>query len=746
MSNIDIKEPEWLKEQYAPLDSSTSPNGNGPLDMNEGAEKATPHTKEKKGVDLTLLVSQVISKNDASQVYALAPGLSRVSTVEYEGYRTQLKEHFKQRINLSGLDQAVREVRKKRKLAQRAHQKQQPQKRPTVEVGGQMRDVVQRALDALVLMNKKEPLLFVQAGRLVTIHFTEDQAPSPLVTELSEHRLRHLMSLSADYISVRVTTEDVVEDDVDPPLDIVRIILNGINPVDYPFPALVGVTELPIMRSGGSIHATPGYDPVSRYVYIPGNLVVPDVPDKPTEEDVQQALALLEHMLADFPFTDQASKAAIIAMMITVVIRMVIDGQVPLTLLDAPKQGTGKTLLALIVGIIATGRLVPINGPTDNEEEMGKKVLTWLLQSPSVVVMDNVVHRLESSNLNSTLTAPYREDRELGSQKLLRVANRAVWFAAGNNISVGDDTARRCIKCRLDARMERPWLRKQDEFQIRNILQWTQQHRGELVAAILTLARYWYVQGCPAPDITPLGSFEEWTTTVGGILQAVGVPDFLANLNDANGESDIDEVAMQWKAFTEAFYAIGGETPITASELASHMLGDTEQSRALCDTLPGSKLAEKLDRYRKSQGSERDFPVFLGNTLRTRKDQVYGVLRLQQTGKDRTGKVLWQVVSLKKPDPLVGVAQEAPLIPEPQEQSNGHHQEPLSLYDRAYTLLQPRPDERYIVPMPDGTEQRMSGAEFLVYLKTSIPTYPEHCQFLIEELEKIAKKEAHHAT
>lgn len=614
---------------------------------------------ERKGIDLSLLVSQAISKDDASHVYRLAPELSRIPPGEYAEYRGQLKAHFKQRLALSTLDNLVRQARKGRKLAelavQRAKQKEHPGERMRVETGGQLRDVVEASLEALVQANKDAPTLFVRGSELVTIHYTKDGQPT--VTPLTEHSLRLKMSHSADYVTVHATFDDVQLVPVDPPLDVVRAILEGMSPGDWPFPELEAITELPILRPDGTICERPGYDPLTKQMYIPGNLAVPPIPELPTKADVARARELIEYLFADFPFSDQSSRATIIADLITVVIRSVIDGQVPLTLLDAPKQGTGKSLLALIIGIIATGRIVPTNAPTNDEEEWRKKILTWLLPSPSVVIIDNLIHPLESSSLNSALTSPYVEDRNLGTQALVKAPNRAVWFATGNNIRVGDDTARRCITCRLDALIEKPW--KRAGFREDNILAWALSHRGEIVAAILTLARYWYTQGCPKPDVTPLGNFENWTITVGGILQSVSIPDFLTNLEKEDGESSIDEISLEWGAFIQAVYATFSDTPFILSELARRMREEDTLAEDLRETLPAS-LTKSFDQFQRSEGRDRDFATHLGHAFRIRKGQVWGEFRLELAGKAHANKVQWKVISRAQKPPVAPEQEPAP--------------------------------------------------------------------------------------
>lgn len=593
------------------------------------------------------LVKQAIESDEPARVFdELVPLLALLPLGKYAAHKATLKDHFKRRLSITDLDKAVKEARKARNRA-RINQSSAPAQgkaRPVVETGGQLRDVVQLALSALDLANKNAPSLFVMSGQLVTVHFSEKQVPS--LVPLSLSRLRNFMSQSADYVAVRATADDVLAIAVDPPLDVARVILEGMNPADYPFPALSGITELPILRQDGSIHAIPGYDTVSEQMYIPGDLHVPPVPETPSASDVQAALNLLYFWLADFPFADQASKATALADAITVVIRPAISGQVPLTLLDAPKQGSGKTILAQAIGILATGRIVPTNAPTSDEEEMRKKLLTWLQTSPAVVIIDNIIHPLESSSLNSALTSPFIEDRELGSNTLIRVPNRAVWFASGNNIRVGDDTSRRCIKCRLDAKMESPHKRDTKQFRIpggvKGFFNWTLEHRAELVAAVLVLARNWYAKGKPAPDVTQLGSFEDWTETIGGILQAAGVPGFLANLTDENGESTIDEISAEWAAFVEAIHAVYQDTPFICSELAKEMIRDIEQAETLRETLPTS-LTKSFDAYRKSQGQDRDFTSHLGRAFRTRRGQIFGSFCLEGAGPHRTKVEQWRI-------------------------------------------------------------------------------------------------------
>lgn len=587
------------------------------------------------------LVQNAIATDSVQAVFELVTLFAKLNTGEYAECKSKLKQHFKNRLPITSLDKEV----KKQINRNRAKRSQLPENdkiRPAIEVGGHLRDIRRDALLALVAFNRKDPCIFVQSGRLVTIH--SDEKKVPCIVELSETRLRALMSESADYFTAKHIDDDIIKTPVFPPIDVVKSILHGMDGKDYPFPALTGITELPIIRDDGTICQQPGYDTTTGYVYIPGTLLVPDVPTQPTKQDVEQALNKLNEWFMDFPFVDNASRAAILAMAITVVIRHVIRGQVPLCLMDAPKQGTGKSIVAMAIGILATGKATPPQPPTQDEEEMRKRLLTWLQQTPSVILIDNVNFVLESSALNTALTSPTFGDRLLSTNTNITVENRAVWFATGNNIRTGDDTARRCIKCRMDAKVERPHKRDINAFHIpggvNGFFQWTINNRPELIAACLTLFRYWHVQGRIKPDVAPIGSFEDWSIILGGILQAAGVPDFLANL-DENGSSAMDDISAEWSAFFEGIHEALGEKPFTLQALAKEMLTDGDE--ALNNLLPGS-LSKSYGAFRKSDGIDRDFAKHMGYAFRTRRDQIYNGYTLMQAGMDRKKNALWQVV------------------------------------------------------------------------------------------------------
>jgi hypothetical protein len=336
-----------------------------------------------------------------------------------------------------------------------------------------------------------------------------------------------------------------------PPETLARVIVHRGY---WPFPILRGVVEIPVLRKDGSLLDKPGYDTASELYYHPTGSI-PKIPDKPTRSDAETAAGFLIDVLSDFPFQDEASRDNAIGLLRTVVVKEIV-GLAPMALIDAPTKGTGKTRLAQIVSIVSSGRELPLSPEVHDEEEWRKQITSLLIADRPIVIIDNVDRMLCSSQLAAVLTTSEWSDRLLGRSEVLHLHSRAIWIATGNNIRLGGDIARRAYWIRLNANLPKPWLRDSGSFK-RELPVWAVSHRAEIVAALLTMARAWFLGGKPKWTGNPLGSYEEWSRTVGGILEYCGLKHFLSNLEDLYEQTD-DEPA-QWSIFFEAVLDVFGE-------------------------------------------------------------------------------------------------------------------------------------------------------------------------------------------
>lgn len=471
-----------------------------------------------------------------------------------------------------------------------------------------LRALSDQAVKALEAANNP-PSIFVRAGELTKIAVTEDKDRNnipvnrPILKTMSEASLRGRMARTAEFMKARKKEYYPCS----PPLDVVRDIIALDK---WPFPLLQGIVQAPILRQDGSIVIEPGYDSVTSLYYVPDkDLYIPNITENPSGQNLDKAVSLLKEVIYDFPFDCKASQTNALAAMLTPVLRDLIPGPVPMAVIDKPQQGTGASLLADIISSIATGKSAYMTSPPEGrerEEEWRKRVTSILLEGRPIVVVDNVEGMLRSPTLGTLLTCTYWQDRALGRNELISLQHRTVWFVTGNNLRLGGDLPRRCYMIRLDAKQARPWQRNSKDFRHPELVQWVRETRGEILGAILTLAKSWIMKGMPLPDNLPiLGSFEGWTRTIGGILAFAGVEGFLRNLEELYERTEEDE---GWEGFLSAWYEKWREQRVTTAEIKREL---TENDDFL-NTLPGD-----LDH------TDKSFTKRMGHALKARNGRHY---------------------------------------------------------------------------------------------------------------------------
>lgn len=446
---------------------------------------------------------------------------------------------------------------------------------PMVEVNNrQLRSTTTEAVAALHAANNP-PEIFVRMGEMVRIQADEDGRP--IIKELGEAGVRYCLTKAMDF--GHKTDKKLIS--VSPPRDLVQNVM--VTP-SLPFPALRGIVEVPVLRPDGSILATPGYDLGTRLYYRPApGLTSPQILMSPSQKHAMEAAQFLYNdLLGDFPFVDDASHANALAALMTPIVRHAIPGRVPAGINTATKAGTGKTILQEMIGAISTGKWTPMYNPPfkrDDDAEWSKVITAALIKGSTIICFDNVDGLLRSPSLASAITAKVHSGRILGLSKTVEIPVNVSWFINGNNIQIGGDLPRRCYWIRLDAQMARPWERK--GFKHEDLGAWVMETQGQLVTALLTMARAWYVAGCPKPNTPKLGSFESWCDTVGGILQFAGITDFLGNQEKMYELSDVE--GQEWEGFLLAWQERYGDAVVLVKELVEEIY---KEGAVLKDALP----------------------------------------------------------------------------------------------------------------------------------------------------------------
>jgi hypothetical protein len=408
---------------------------------------------------------------------------------------------------------------------------------------------------------------------------------------------------------------------------------------------LAGITLTPMVRADGTLLEAPGYDPASRYLFLPERGVsVAPVPLEPAAEDVDKAVALLDRMLAGFPWAGKDDRANYLGLLLTPMLRMVTPPTYKMFGIGAHQPGSGKTLLADIATALHGGVLrseVP-----EDEPEWRKQTTSILSQTSAPIVhIDNVTGVLKSSTLAGLLTAGQAtSDRELGSNRIITTVNDRVWVVTGNNLSLSGDLVRRTILIMIDPNMANPETR---EFEIPDLKGWVAAHRNELLWALLVMIRAWVAAGKPEASRPQSDSFARWEAVVAGILNVCGVDgDFdresgkraaaggddddtagvLAHLRDrfADREFTVNDALEAWAA-------------VESTDFADFVIEGRDAAR---DWLPSAVL-DKLGRS--EAAGRKSFGYWLRNRLgRWVTDADGRSLVIRAVGRNRVA-ALWRI-------------------------------------------------------------------------------------------------------
>ena len=408
--------------------------------------------------------------------------------------------------------------------------------RPQIVVTGrQPRDVVGDARRALASL-RGAGRLYMRDGRVVQVVVTEH---GPAIREVGADQLTACLVESADLIELRrpraremTAGEALLEE---PAKAIPGYLLPALaGSREEWLPLLSRVATAPYYDADGRLVADPGYDQGSRGYLSEGLARVRMTSD--------QALAVIDDWIGQFPFVGPADRAHALAFALTPIVRDLVHGPVPMTVFEAPAPGTGKSLLMQVLASAATGRAVEPTPMSSQEDERRKAMGSMLQEGRPVVLLDNVRGHLHDPALEGVLTAyPTWSDRRMGGQDRLRVPAVAVWGLSGNNLTMNADLARRTVTVRLDARCARPEART--GWRHADLLRWTADHRDELLSALLALVQTWQLEGRPM-GAAVLGSYEAWARVLGGILGAVGVQGFLGD-REARAET-VDPETAEW--------------------------------------------------------------------------------------------------------------------------------------------------------------------------------------------------------
>jgi hypothetical protein len=442
-----------------------------------------------------------------------------------------------------------KDLRQKLRNAERSGQDKQargsqlePARIRIVLRGGAITSIIDTVESALV----ESPIQIYQRGNVLTrpvvIDYARDDtvqrsAGSIVLMSVRDLWLREQMGKVARWVRVTSAGKKQL---IDPPVEYARTLLER---NDWRFPTLRGIVTAPTLDRDGRIVAAPGFDEPSGLLLDYHVGTFPPVPESPTREQARAALDLLGHPLRSFPFVSDAAQSVALSALLTALVRPSLRTS-PLHGYDAPTAGSGKSMLAEAVGLLASGTRPPAMSQSTSVDEDQKRLAAVLFAGDSVIHIDNCERAIQGEFLCSLLTQEDVQARVLGHSEMRKIPCTALVLASGNNLTFAGDATRRAVICRLDAQVERPDTREFD-FDVHDEIRMA---RPELVVAGLTVLRAYIVAGRPV-KLQPMGSFNDWEWIRGALVwldRADPADTRLAILDNDPQKSELLEMMELW--------------------------------------------------------------------------------------------------------------------------------------------------------------------------------------------------------
>lgn len=340
-----------------------------------------------------------------------------------------------------------------------------------------------------------------------------------------------------------------------------------------PFSPLYRVAYGPTFMPDRSFVTNPGYHERAGLYLLDTGTEWPMLPDEPTREDALAALKELDEAIYNsFPYCDPpgqaigTSKSVALSALLTMVARPMLD-IVPLHLVTAPQNRSGKSMVILAASVIGSGS-DPSNAAQkrtrEGAEEEGKTIKAFIRGGRSTISFDNITGRFMNDQLAAWLTQRRVDLRNFGTLDDERPLNTPLWAATGVNIAPAGDLVPRTVICTLDSGTRRATDRVQGRRE--NAEEWLHHNRPRLYMAAACIIRAWLLarQRGEVVQAGHIDSFGQWRDTVAGSLVWLGLPDPLGSISTGYEGDQRDE---DYTMLFTAIRPLAGVAPFSASDL-----------------------------------------------------------------------------------------------------------------------------------------------------------------------------------
>lgn len=322
-----------------------------------------------------------------------------------------------------------------------------------------------------------------------------------------------------------------------PTFDNVQAVADHLNRLNLP--ELEAITKVPTLT-----RSEPGYDAETKLYHAYNDGDFPPLPEAPSKDDAKSALDRLLHHAREFPFVSDVDRAVYAAYLLTSVVRPEIKDAVPAFGFDAPDPRSGKSKLAKIGGLLATGSEPATRTFFNNKKEDGAGAVAFLATGGSHLFYDNIERGVPFYNdtLNAILQTGEHSARRYGkNDEDMVLPVRCVIVATGNHLVSMKDMVERFLRCQIDAGRDRPAGERVFDFVPEDEVR---ADRALLVIDALTVIKAWTLSGEARLSSKAMGGFEKWSNLVREAVLWLGLADPVASIgrlreDDESGQDDI---------------------------------------------------------------------------------------------------------------------------------------------------------------------------------------------------------------
>lgn len=378
-------------------------------------------------------------------------------------------------------------------------------------------------------------MLFLHAGKIRrTVRRIEQGQERVVLVDINHDRLYAILN---EHCSFYVWKEDAMGNEYQSPVIFPAKLTKALLGVEDELSTrnlriVEGFSSYPVITKDGRVFSSKGYHEEIQTL-ITRNTDV-DIPDVVTKKDVDDALEfILGRVLHDFPWARKEDKINYLGLLLTPLLREVCPRHtynVKAFAIDSKNAGTGKGYLDRISGSLYGQAMVTMS---KDDEEVRKKLTSVLVNTTETMLsFDNVRGSIDSTSLESALTATQYSDRILGSNEMVYVTNDRVMVLNGNNLDFNGDMARRLVWVKLAPTSSTMHNKDSQSFKydLSNKVA-TDEFRVKMISALLTLIRFWIQQGSKKVQASS-DSFGVWGSVIRGITTACGIEEVFDPFED----------------------------------------------------------------------------------------------------------------------------------------------------------------------------------------------------------------------